>query len=110
MALHLDSVNHQHMTLGRKLWRINWSLILLISAIASVGFAMLYSAANGSLDPWASKQIMRFGFGLCVLIGVALIDIRIWMRLAYPIYGAALVLLIAVDIAGIIGMGAQRWI
>jgi rod shape determining protein RodA len=105
-----DAINQPQMTLGRKLWRINWSLIVLLSVTASIGFAMLYSAANANLDPWASKQIMRFGVGICVLVGVALVDIRIWMRLAYPIYGVALALLILVDIAGVIGMGAQRWI
>ncbi|MBM3599831.1 MAG: rod shape-determining protein RodA [Alphaproteobacteria bacterium] len=110
MALQLDSLNQQQLTFGRKLWRINWSLLVLLGATASVGFAMLYSAANASFEPWASKQIMRFGFGIVMLISVALVDIRVWMRLAYVIYGVALVLLIAVDIAGVIGMGAQRWI
>src|SRR3546814_2284643 len=43
-------------------------------------------------------------------IGVALIDIRIWMKLAYPIYFLTLILLIGVEIMGEIGMGAQRWI
>ena len=48
--------------------------------------------------------------GLGVLLAAAVIDIRIWLRLAYPIYGAVLVLLIAVEIGGTIGMGARRWI
>src|SRR5262245_24203752 len=99
MALQIDSLNQQQLTFGRKLWRINWSLIVLLGATASVGFAMLYSAANGSVEPWASKQLMRFGVGICLLVAVALIDIRVWMRLAYVIYGVALVLLIAVDVA-----------
>lgn len=110
MALHLDGLSQPQLTLRRKLWRINWSLIVLLSLTASVGFAMLYSAAGANLDPWASKQIMRFGIGVCALVVIALIDIRVWMRLAYPIYGVALVLLVLVDVAGIIGMGAQRWI
>ncbi|MSP88045.1 MAG: rod shape-determining protein RodA [Alphaproteobacteria bacterium] len=110
MALHLDGISQPQLTLGRKLWRINWSLIVLLTLTASIGFAMLYSAAGANLDPWASKQIMRFGFGVSALIAIALIDIRIWMRLAYPIYGVALILLVLVDVAGIIGMGAQRWI
>ena len=32
------------------------------------------------------------------------------MSLAYPAYGLALLLLIAVDVAGHVGLGAQRWI
>ena len=32
------------------------------------------------------------------------------MSLAYPAYGFALLLLIAVDVVGHVGLGAQRWI
>ncbi|BBK29380.1 cell elongation-specific peptidoglycan biosynthesis regulator RodA [Stella humosa] len=93
-----------------RIWQINWLLVLLLSAIAGVGFAMLYSAAGGSFQPWAEKQMLRFAFGLTGMILVALVDLRIWLRLAYVIYGLALVLLIGVEIRGEIGMGAQRWI
>ena len=44
------------------------------------------------------------------MIAAALIDMRFWFRAAYWIYAAALVLVVAVDLRGIIGMGAQRWI
>lgn len=98
------------LTLFDKVWHLNWVLVLMLAGIASVGFAMLYSAANGSLDPWASRQMVRFGFGIGVLLVVGLIDIRIWMKLAYPIYGVGFALLVAVELVGEIGMGAQRWI
>ena len=39
-----------------------------------------------------------------------MIDMRVWMSLAYPAYGLALILLIAVVVAGHVGLGAQRWI
>ena len=97
-------------TIGRKLWQINWSFVLLITLIAGVGFAMLYSAADGQLDPWSSRQMARFGFGLVAMIVFALIDIRTWLRYAYFIYFASLVLLAAVEVTGSVGMGAQRWI
>jgi rod shape determining protein RodA len=97
-------------TLRHKLLHLNWGLLLLITATASIGFAMLYSAANGQIDPWASRQMVRFAFGVALMLFVALVDIRVWLRLAYGIYGVCLVLLAAVEIAGSIGMGAQRWI
>ena len=97
-------------TIGRKLWQINWSFVLLIALIAGVVFAMLYSAADGQLDPWSSRQMARFGFGLVAMIVFALIDIRTWLRYAYFIYFASLVLLAAVEVTGSVGMGAQRWI
>jgi len=97
-------------TIRQKLLRLNWELVLLIVLTASIGFAMLYSAANGNFDPWASRQISRFSVGLAMMLVVALIDIRFWLRASYPIYGLCLALLAAVEIMGSIGMGAQRWL
>ncbi|MEE9195137.1 MAG: FtsW/RodA/SpoVE family cell cycle protein, partial [Alphaproteobacteria bacterium] len=98
------------MTLGEKVWQINWSLVLLATLIASIGFAMLYSAANGNMDPWASRQMIRFATGLVLMLGVALVDVRIWFRYAYLLYFGAMMLLVAVEFMGASGMGAQRWI
>jgi rod shape determining protein RodA len=98
------------MTLGEKLWQMSWSLLLLITALTGIGVVMLYSAANGSMDPWASRHIARFGVGLVLLIVIALVDIRQWMKYAYWLYALAFVLLVAVEVKGTIGMGAQRWI
>ncbi len=103
-------LNRTEMSWRDKIWQINWSLITVLSAIASVGFLTLYSAAQGSLEPWALKQMIRFGVGLMIMITVALVDIRFWMRQAYGLYLISIVLLVAVDIKGTIGMGAQRWI
>jgi rod shape determining protein RodA len=98
------------MSLGDKIWQINWSLVLLATMIAGIGFAMLYSAANGSMEPWASRQMVRFAGGLVLMLGVALVDLRIWFRYAYLFYFVTLALLLAVEIMGTVGMGAQRWI
>lgn len=97
-------------TFRRKLRMLNRGLILLIVAVACIGFTALYSAAGGQFDPWASRQMVRFFIGLGGMIVVAMIDIRWWYRMAYPVYGASLFLLVLVDIMGQIGMGAQRWI
>jgi rod shape determining protein RodA len=99
------------LSVGEKLLEVNWGLVLLIAVIACVGFAMLYSVAGGNFDPWANKQMLRFVIGLVLLVTVALVDIRVWMSLAYPAYGLALLLLIATTIVGHVGgLGAQRWI
>lgn len=89
---------------------VNWGLVVLIIMLASVGFTALYSAAGGSFEPWAGKQMTRFTVFVAIMIGMALVDIRIWYRVAYPLYAVCLVLLLIVDITGHIGMGAQRWI
>jgi rod shape determining protein RodA len=105
-----QAVYQTEMTLRQRMWQINWSLVFLITVIGGVGIAMLYSAGGGSMDPWASRQLIRFGFGLIGMFIIAVVDIRIWLRYAYVIYAVALVLLVAVDVIGHIGMGAQRWI
>jgi rod shape determining protein RodA len=71
---------------------------------------MLYSAANASLDPWTTRQAMRFGLGLVMLLTIAMIDIRLVMRYAYPFYAIVLALLVFVEVRGVVGGGAQRWI
>jgi rod shape determining protein RodA len=98
------------LTVWQKIWHINWLFVLVLCATAGVGFCMLYSAASGNLDPWASRQMVRFTIGFIIMLLVALIDVRIWLRRAYPIYGVGIALLIAVEVSGTIGMGAQRWI
>ena len=94
----------------QKLPQINWPMVALICILASIGFVMLYSAAGGRFDPWADRQMVRFAVGLGMMLTVAILDLRLWLRYAYLIYGGALALLVAVEIAGEIGMGAQRWI
>ncbi|CCG42987.1 rod shape-determining protein RodA [Magnetospirillum molischianum] len=103
-------LNRTEMSLREKLLQLNWSLIALLAAVACIGFATLYSAAGGSLDPWALKQIIRFIVGMLIMVAVAMVDLRFWVRNAYIFYAVAAVLLLLVEVKGTIGMGAQRWI
>lgn len=93
-----------------KLSHMNWPLVVLLMAIAAVGFAMLYSAGSGSAEPWAMRHLVRFGVTLIIMLLLALVDLRFWFHQAYTIYAVILVLLAAVDLIGMIGMGAQRWL
>ncbi|MGE4065072.1 MAG: rod shape-determining protein RodA [Rhodospirillaceae bacterium] len=93
-----------------KIWQMSWSLLFWVSCIFAFGFAMLYSAAGGSLEPWAGPQLARFIFGLGVVAVVAIIDVRLIMRFSYLFYFAVLLMLVAVDVLGFVGKGAQRWI
>src|SRR3546814_17534849 len=103
------STRNPEMSLRQKIWQINWGMMLLLSVIAGIGFAMLYSAAGGSLDPWASRQMVRFGGGTGLMLYVALIDIRFWFRYAYPLSFFCLFLLVAVAVTGASAMGPHRW-
>ena len=97
-------------TVFQKLLALNPLIILLTIAVAGVGFAMLYSVAGGSWDPWASRQFMRFLVGFSITIIIAVLDIRIWMAMAYPAWVLGLLMLIAVELVGSVGMGGQRWL
>ena len=96
--------------LATKLWQISWSYVVLLCLLAGVGYVALYSAAGGSPEPYASRHIIRFCFGLVVMLCVALVDIRFIEKLSYVVYGGSVVLLILVLRVGHVGKGAQRWI
>jgi len=91
-----------------RLWQrirgISWGLILLICAPAGFGIAVLYSAADGSMEPWAAKQTIRFASALILMVGAALVDIRHWFRAAYWVYAIVLALVVAVDLRGFVGL------
>jgi rod shape determining protein RodA len=96
--------------LTAKLWQINWLYVLLLCALAGVGYTALYSAAGGSPEPYADRHVMRFAAGLVLMVGLALVDIRIIQKLAWPTYVVCLGLLVLVARFGHVGKGAQRWI
>ncbi len=93
-----------------KLWQVNWLLLLVVGLIACIGFAMLYSAADGSLEPWAGRQMVRFAFGAILMLALAVVDVGLLFRYAYAFYFVVLGMLLGVEVAGVIGMGAQRWL
>jgi rod shape determining protein RodA len=99
----------EHRSIGGKLSEISWGLVLTVTVIACVGFGILYSV-SGSFDPWADRQMIRFGLGLLLMTAVALTSVKVWFQSVYVFYGVALVLLVVVEAFGRIGMGAQRWI
>ena len=95
---------------ARKVLFMNWPLAVLLMAVAGVGFLMLYSVAGGSYRPWAEPQMKRFALGFVLMIFVAMIPIWFWRSMAGLAYGLSILLLIAVEFVGSVGMGAQRWI
>lgn len=103
-------LNRGEVPLREKLRYVSWSFIVLLCLLAGVGVIMQASAAGGHMEPWAARHMTRFGVSLLMLLFVALVDIRIWMKYAYLFYVVSMVLLVAVELRGTIGMGAQRWI
>jgi len=96
--------------LSSKLKQIDWTFTVLLCIIAALGTAMLYSVAPLAWHPWAAKHLMRFCLCLALMLALTLLNLRIWLTLAYPIYGAGFFLLLAVMAVGHTSLGAKRWL
>ena len=94
----------------KKFLYVNYFLLILLILIFSIGLGLLYSAAGGSMDPWASKQLLRFILSILLFFFVSFVSIKFWLGASYYIYFISLLLLISVDFIGNTGMGSQRWI
>ena len=94
----------------RKILYLNWPLVFLLTAVSCVGFLMLYSVAGGRIETWAQPQMERFAVGMVAMLALAFVPIWFWRGISVAAYVGCLLLLVAVDLFGAIGMGAQRWI
>ncbi|MEM7709685.1 MAG: FtsW/RodA/SpoVE family cell cycle protein, partial [Pseudomonadota bacterium] len=92
-----------------KVLALNWALIVLVTAVACIGFLVLYSVAGGDWL-WAQPQMERFVLGLAVMFVVAMVPIWFWRNVSALAYAMTIVLLLAVEVVGVTGGGAQRWI
>jgi rod shape determining protein RodA len=95
---------------ARKVLYLNWPLVILLIAVASVGFLMLYSVSGGNFSRWAEPQMKRFGLGLAAMFVIAMVPIWFWRNMAAVAYLFSLALLVMVEFFGVTGGGAQRWI
>lgn len=93
-----------------RLGEINWFIVMVMTLIAGIGLVMMYSAGGGEDSLYFSQQLTRFILAFVVMLVIAVIPMHILMNYAYIAYFACLLVLVVVDIAGHIGMGAQRWI
>ena len=56
------------------------------------------------------RFLRRYGLGMVILLAVAVVPIWFWRNMAGLAYGISILLLVMVEIFGVVGMGAQRWI
>ncbi len=93
--------------------------LVLILLLLTVGLVMLYSAsfAQSEYDTgYTSSTRYLQKQGVCALIGLVAmyffsrIPAQLWSRLAWPIYGVSILLLLSVLVVGESVNGAKRWI
>ena len=97
------------MTIWRALLRMPWHLLLLAALLVSVGALALYSASQGSWQPWAGRHIVRAAVGLAMVLVVAFVDINLIRRMSYAFLVLAVLVLAALMVVGS-GSGVARWI
>lgn len=85
-----------------------WLMGLLLLLMGS-GLVVLYSA-SGQHAEMVVGQVLRFGVALTIMVGLAQLPPTTFLRWAPLAYGAGVVMLLAVELVGDIGMGAQRWL
>ena len=93
-----------------KMWNMPWAMIGVITILSSIGFLMMYDAAGGVMEPWASKQIVFFVAFSLLMVVIGLASFKTIYNLAYVAYALTLLLLLMVELFGHNAMGATRWI
>ncbi|NQX95799.1 MAG: rod shape-determining protein RodA, partial [Erythrobacter sp.] len=74
------------------------------------GAAVLFSAAGGSMQPYASSHILRFSVLMVMAMIIMALPRDLVRFLTYPAYLIVLTLLIAVEAMGALRGGSQRWL
>lgn len=87
-----------------------WGMLAPLIALVVFGALVLYSAAGGSLSPYAGSHLVRFGVFLVMAFAISRFSKGLTKLFAYPIYVVVLILLIAVEAMGFVGGGSQRWL
>ena len=96
--------------LPEPLARLPWRMLTLVVAIGVFGQVVLYSAAGGSLYPWAWGQGVRFFVLLVAALGVSRVPVSVWRGAALPAYASITLALVAVEVLGKVSGGSQRWL
>ena len=103
----------------RTVKQVDIPFLLLVLLLLAVGLTMLYSAsyAQSRYDTsYVSSTRYLQKQGLCAAIGLVCmwlfsrIPAKLWMRLAWPVYGLSIGLLLLVLVMGQSVNGARRWI
>ncbi|HET6612972.1 MAG TPA: rod shape-determining protein RodA [Kofleriaceae bacterium] len=103
-------------TVGMSFWRrffahFDWPLFAIMSLLAFVGLANLYSATQGTVHHVKfDRQLLWMAVGLTAFFLVSALDYRSLHRVAWLALIAVILALLAVDIVGHTSKGAERWL
>lgn len=99
---------------SRLLLRMNWVITMAVLALLTIGILFIYSATSVTDSAVAQtlwkKQVIWAAVAMVCYFGFTLIDYRSLRKLAWGVYGAAIVLLLVVLVFGQKIYGARRWL
>jgi rod shape determining protein RodA len=94
-----------------RLWRsMDLPLLLVSLALSGFGILAVYVAGTDAREAYATNQAIGFVVGFMGAIPLAIVDYRVWRRFLRPIYGLAIVMLLAVTVMGATANGATSWL
>ena len=99
--------------------RVDYPFLFLVLLLLALGLTMLYSASYAQSEydtgyqistKYLQKQAVCAAIGLVAMYFFSRVPASLWYRLAWPLYGVSIVLLLSVLVIGQEVNGAKRWI
>lgn len=87
-----------------------WRMLIPLFMLVIFGAAVLYSAAGGSMEPYASSHLIRFGVCLIIASVIASLPREFVRFMTYPAFIVVFLMLLGVEILGQVRGGSQRWL
>jgi rod shape determining protein RodA len=85
-------------------------MLIPLFMLVAFGAAVLYSAAGGSMQPFAASHLVRFTVFMIMAAVIASLPREFVRFMTYPAYLVVLVMLMAVEAMGALRGGSQRWL
>lgn len=87
-----------------------WGMLIPLFLLVAFGAAVLYSAAGGSMQPFAASHLVRFGIFMVMALIISALPRELVRLLTYPAYIIVVAMLILVEAMGALRGGSQRWL
>jgi rod shape determining protein RodA len=101
---------HSRFSLPERIAEMHWLMMTVTLLLCAIGIMMMVSAGAGGWTEYARPQAIRLALGVSLMCVLALMPMEWLYRSAYAVYVLGVAVLVAVDIIGHTGMGAQRWL
>lgn len=93
---------------------VDMALALAVAALLLMGLIMVFSASQYAVDGdpawWLRRQAIWAGLGLIALTITSRVDYHLWRKVALPLMGVTVTILVLVLVFGRAAYGAQRWL